>query len=177
MSCASSGISGIIIPDLPIEESRELGSICKKHGIDLIFLAGPSTTVLRMEKILAKGTGFIYIVSRPGVTGVQAAGNNNELKDVIKRVKTTLPKVVGFGISSREQASEIISAGADGVVVGSAFVNIIAGGRDVPERLEMLARELKEGIVESSLNSEYLNVDVLKVESIDNDESSTKVLS
>ncbi len=143
--CAASGISGIIVPDLPAEESGELAGFCKKYDIDLIFLVAPTTTESRMERILAQGTGFIYLVARLGVTGARAdiAVSTREL---IGRVKTTTPKAVGFGISNGRQAAEIIRAGADGVIVGSAFVDIIARGGNAPERLEALARELKDGM-------------------------------
>jgi len=143
--CAASGISGIIVPDLPAEESGELASICKKHAIDLIFLVAPTTTEERMKHILAKGTGFIYLVARLGVTGARKDVASST-KELINRVKTATPKAVGFGISSGKQAAEIISAGADGVIVGSSFVDIIARGDSVGQRLEALARELKEGI-------------------------------
>jgi len=142
--CAASGISGIIVPDLPPEESDELLKACKENDIDLIYLVAPTTTQERMDRILAEGTGFIYLVARLGVTGVRSdvAGSTGEL---IKRVKTATPKAVGFGISNGQQAARIIRAGADGVIVGSAFVDIIAKGEDVTARLEALARELKEG--------------------------------
>lgn len=142
--CVSSGISGIIVPDLPAEESGELAALCKKNDVDLIFLVAPTTTESRMERILIQGTGFIYLVARLGVTGARTdvAGATKEL---IKRVKTTTPKAVGFGISNGKQAAEIIRAGADGVIVGSAFVDIIASGSNAEERLEALARELKGG--------------------------------
>jgi len=141
--CAASGISGIIVPDLPPEESGELAGFCKKNDVDLIFLVAPTTTDERLKRILADAKGFIYLVARLGVTGARTdvAASTREL---IQRVKTTTPKAVGFGISSGKQAAEIIQAGADGVIVGSAFVDIIASGKDVPERLEALARELKE---------------------------------
>lgn len=143
--CVASAISGIIVPDLPAEESGELGAFCKKYGIDLIFLVAPTTTEERMKRILTQGTGFIYLVARLGVTGARAdvAGTT---KGLIERVKTTTPRAVGFGISNGRQAAEIIGAGADGVIVGSAFVDIIAGGNNVEQRLEALARELKEGM-------------------------------
>jgi len=142
--CASSGISGIIVPDLPPEESGELGGFCKKNEVDLIFLVAPTTTDERLKRILAEGKGFIYLVARLGVTGARSDVALSTRK-LIERVKTTTPKAVGFGISNGKQAAEIIHAGADGVIVGSAFVDIIASGKDVPERLEALARELKEG--------------------------------
>ncbi|KCZ71186.1 tryptophan synthase, alpha chain [Candidatus Methanoperedens nitroreducens] len=143
--CASSGISGIIVPDLPAEESEELALLCSEYDIDLIFLVAPTTTGARMDRILSRGTGFIYLVARLGVTGARSdiASSTQEL---IKRVKTATPKAVGFGISNGKQAAEIIHAGADGVIVGSAFVDIIASGKDTEQRLEALARELKDGI-------------------------------
>ncbi len=143
--CASSGISGIIVPDLPPEESEELLKVCKENDIDLIYLVAPTTTAARMERILREGTGFIYLVARLGVTGVRSDVADST-RELIERVKTTTPKAVGFGISNGEQAAKIISAGADGVIVGSAFVDIIAGKKDVPARLEALARELKQGV-------------------------------
>lgn len=142
--CNTSGISGIIVPDLPPEESGDLADICKEYDVDLIFLVAPTTTGSRMERILAQGTGFIYLVARLGVTGARADVAVST-KELINRVKTATPKAVGFGISNGRQAAEIIRAGADGVIVGSAFVDIIAKGEDVPGRLEALARELKDG--------------------------------
>lgn len=142
--CVLSGISGIIVPDLPIEEAEELTFACKKNNIDLIFLVGPTTTKYRMEKILAMGSGFIYLITRPGVTGKRTVISNSTAQ-FIQKVGTNVPKVVGFGISDREQVVEIMRAGAKGVVVGSAFVDIIAGKGDVSKRLETLAYDLKEG--------------------------------
>ncbi|MCE8422581.1 MAG: tryptophan synthase subunit alpha [Candidatus Methanoperedens sp.] len=143
--CAASGMSGIIVPDLPPEESDELQQACKKNDIDLIYLVAPTTTGSRMNRILVEGKGFIYLVARLGVTGARSdvAVSTREL---IQRVKTDTPKAVGFGISNGKQAARMIEDGADGVIVGSAFVDIIASGKDVMERLEALARELKEGV-------------------------------
>jgi tryptophan synthase alpha chain len=142
--CARSGISGIIVPDLPAEESDDLYTACRKYGVDLIFLVTPVTNEARMEKILGKTSGFVYIVSRLGVTGARADVAQST-KEILSRVHTDVPKAVGFGISDREQACEVIAAGADAVIVGSAFVNIIASEENVNERVEALARELKQG--------------------------------
>ena len=142
--CVLSGISGIIVPDLPIDEAEDFSFTCKKNNINLIFLLGPTTTEYRMEKILAMGSGFIYLMARPGVTGKRTIISNSTVK-LIQKVRTDLPKVVGFGISDKKQAVEIIGAGANGVVVGSAFVDIIASKVEVSKRLEMLAKDLKEG--------------------------------
>ncbi|MDW7731729.1 MAG: tryptophan synthase subunit alpha [Methanolobus sp.] len=141
--CAKSGITGIIVPDLPAEESDELHEACKKNGVDLIFLITPVTTESRMKNTLEKTSGFVYIVSRLGVTGerVDVAGST---KNILGRIHTDVPKAVGFGISSKEQAAEVIKAGADAVIVGSAFVNIIASGDNVNERIEELASGLKQ---------------------------------
>jgi tryptophan synthase alpha chain len=161
--CALSGISGLIVPDLPIEEAEELAFISKRNDIDLIFLVGPTTTDYRMEKILSMGSGFIYLVTRSGVTGLQTVISDTT-GEFIQKVKTNLPKVVGFGISNKKQVVEIIRAGAKGVVVGSAFVDIIACRVNVPQRLEMLAGELKKGCknigeinVVASRNVEFLS--------------------
>lgn len=141
--CAKSGITGIIVPDLPAEESDELHEACKKNGVDLIFLITPVTTESRIKNTLEKTSGFVYIVSRLGVTGerVDVAGST---KNILGRIHTDVPKAVGFGISNKEQAAEVIKAGADAVIVGSAFVNIIASGDNVSERIEELASGLKE---------------------------------
>ncbi len=118
---------------------------CKKYGVDLIFLVAPTTTDNRMDRILNAGSGFIYIVARLGVTGVRVdiAESTNQL---LARVKTDLPRAVGFGVSKGAQAAELVRSGADGVIVGSAFVDIIGSGDDIYARVEKLARELKEGI-------------------------------
>jgi tryptophan synthase alpha chain len=161
--CLLSGISGVIVPDLPIEEAEELTFICKRNDIDLIFLMGPTTTDYRMDKILAMGSGFIYLVTRSGVTG-QKTVISDATGELIQRVNTNLPIVVGFGISNKDQVVEIIGSGAEGVVVGSAFVDIIACRVNVPQRLETLARELKNGCkniaeinVVESRNVEFLS--------------------
>jgi tryptophan synthase alpha chain len=143
--CVASGISGIIVPDLPAEESLELAGFCRQNDIDLIFLVAPTTTETRMKLILAQGTGFIYLVARLGVTGART-DISASTRELIKRVKTNMPKAVGFGISNGKQAAEIIRAGADGVIVGSAFVDIIARDDNAEERLEALAKELKDGM-------------------------------
>ncbi|WP_292470546.1 tryptophan synthase subunit alpha [Methanolobus sp.] len=145
--CASSGITGIIVPDLPAEESDELHDACKRNGVDLIFLITPVTTESRMKNTLARTSGFVYIVSRLGVTG-ERVDVADSTKKILERIHTDVPKAVGFGISNKEQAAEVIKAGADAVIVGSAFVSIIASGKDVNEKIEKLASELKESCKE-----------------------------
>lgn len=145
LDCRESGITGIIVPDLPPEESDELADYCHEHDVDLIFLVAPTTRGDRLEDILHRGTGFIYMVSRLGVTGARA-DIASSTKELLGRVKTDTPRAVGFGISSGEQAAEIFHSGAEGVIVGSAFVDIIASGQDVVQRLTSLAREIKSSL-------------------------------
>jgi len=147
--CVRSGISGIIVPDLPVEEAGELEESCASNGVDLIFLIAPTTPEERINKILGHGSGFVYIVSRLGVTGARPDVSQTTT-ELLSRVKSALPKAVGFGISNSNQAAEIVAGGADGVIVGSAFVDIIASGKDVNTRLEALARDLKKGIASVS---------------------------
>ncbi|HWR25715.1 MAG TPA: tryptophan synthase subunit alpha [Methanosarcina sp.] len=146
---AEAGISGLIIPDIPVEETTELKQSCERYGLDLIFLIAPTTTPDRIRKILEKGSGFVYLVSRLGVTGTREEVSSST-KELLSRVETELPKAVGFGISTGKQAEEVREAGADAVIVGSAFVKIIEEGKAVNEKLEALARELKSGMLRAS---------------------------
>lgn len=122
--CAELGIDGIISPDLPYEEKGEIADIALKNGVDVISLIAP-TSKERIQKIAADATGFIYVVSSLGVTGMRSeikTDLNSILSDI--RDVTDLPLAVGFGINTPEQASQIGKI-ADGVIVGSAIVKII----------------------------------------------------
>ncbi|NMG82670.1 MAG: tryptophan synthase subunit alpha [Methanosarcinales archaeon] len=149
--CRNHGIGGIIVPDLPPEEADELQEACKKYNLDLIHFIAPTTTPERIERIIQSSSGFIYLVARLGVTGAREA-LEDRTKSLIQRVHTDIPKAVGFGISNPQQAKEIINAGADGVIVGSAIVDIIARNTDdinkAIKEIETLTRKLKEGITE-----------------------------
>ncbi|RLG24200.1 tryptophan synthase subunit alpha [Methanosarcinales archaeon] len=147
--CKESGISGIIVPDLPPEEATELHETCKKHGLHSIHFIAPTTTKERIKRITKDASGFIYLVARLGVTG--ARGDLQEsTRSLIQRVETTTPKAVGFGISTPKQAREVIRSGADGAIVGSAIIDIIAKNKDninkTCEEIEALTRRLKEEI-------------------------------
>lgn len=119
------GVDGILTLDLPPEESGEMTAACRAHGVETVFIVAPTTPDARIATIAAATTGFIYYVSREGVTGVrdQVAGNIPEAVARI-RARAKVPMVVGFGIGTREQVAQIAAA-ADGVVVGSALVNCI----------------------------------------------------
>ncbi|HEV2318152.1 MAG TPA: tryptophan synthase subunit alpha [Verrucomicrobiae bacterium] len=123
---ARAGVDGLLVLDLPPEESENYEVLMKKNGLCNIYLVAPTTPGDRMEFIVTRGSGFIYYVSREGVTGMQKQIAANLASQVAKiRAHTSLPIVVGFGVSSPEQA-RLVAQNADGVVVGSAVVNQIA---------------------------------------------------
>jgi len=146
---AAAGVDALLVLDLPPEESAELGAACARHGLKSVYIVAPTTPDERIEKIAAAATGFIYYVSREGVTGVRdqlaadipaaiarirahAARNADDARNAgatrsagdAHDADDTLPVVVGFGISTREHVAAV-AAHADGVVVGSALVNCI----------------------------------------------------
>lgn len=120
-----SGVDGILVVDLPPEESQELRQYTDRADIDFISLIAPTTSSERIGKISQKATGFLYYVSITGVTGTQKPVVSDIKKEMNRiRKQTTMPVVVGFGISTPEQAAEI-ALHAEGVVIGSAFVRLI----------------------------------------------------
>lgn len=131
----SAGVDGILTLDLPPEEAKEVTTACTAHGVETVFIIAPTTPDERIARIAATTTGFIYYVSREGVTGVrdQVAGNIQEAVARI-RARTKLPMVVGFGIGTRAQVAEV-AVHADGVVVGSALVNCIRDHLGDPTRI------------------------------------------
>lgn len=145
------GVDGILTLDLPPEEAHEVTTACRAHGIGTVFIVAPTSPDERIAKIAAAATGFLYYVSREGVTGVrdQVASNIPQAVARIRR-HTDLPTVVGFGIGTRAQVAEV-AAHADGVVVGSALVNCIRDnlgdrGKIVPA-VAAKAADLAAGVV------------------------------
>lgn len=141
-----SGISGVIIPDLPFEEKNELQSVAQKYDIDVISLIAP-TSEQRIQMIAKEAQGFVYEVSSLGVTGVRSE-IKTDLESITKAVKsaTDIPVAIGFGISTPEQAKKY-SAVADGVIVGSAIVKIIAQhGKNAPEEVYKYVKSMKDAI-------------------------------
>ena len=124
-ACASSGVSGLIIPDLPPEEGSELEAITQRHSLDLIYLLAPTSTEERINLIAGRSRGFIYMVSVTGVTGAREK-LPADLEAFVARVKkvTTQPLCVGFGISTPEQARQVARI-ADGVIVGSRIIQLM----------------------------------------------------
>lgn len=121
----NAGVEGVIVPDLTVEESGDWLQSAEAAGIDTVFLTAPTSSDARLTKIVARSKGFVYAVSLTGVTGARRA-LPDYLKSFVDRVKlrTELPIAVGFGISQPDQAREV-AALADGVIVGSAIVDLI----------------------------------------------------
>jgi len=119
-------VDGLLVLDLPPEESDNYEALMREAGLCHIYLVAPTTPEERMELIVKRGAGFIYYISREGVTGMQSKVASNLAEQVAKiRAHTALPIAVGFGISNPEQA-ELVAREADGAVVGSAVVNQIS---------------------------------------------------
>lgn len=142
--CSKVGVDGLILPDLPFEEAKAISLSAKKNGIDLIFLIAPNTSDARAKKLARLSRGFIYLISLTGVTGVRASLSSS-IGESVKRVRrfTDKPIAVGFGISTAEQARHAAKY-ADGIIVGSAIVNII-GTR--PRSLSKFVSSLKKTIL------------------------------
>jgi tryptophan synthase alpha chain len=123
--CARSGISGLIIPDLPPEEGEELEEISPKNGLDLIYLLAPTSTDERIEIVTRRSQGFIYLVSITGVTGSRDK-LPRELEGFVAKVRqrSRLPLCVGFGISNPDEAKRVARV-ADGVIVGSRLIQLL----------------------------------------------------
>lgn len=138
----SAGVDGVIIPDLIPDEAHDFITIAQKHKLDTIFLLAPTSTLERIKRIVKASTGFIYYVSITGITGAKLS-IGGPMKDTLELIKnnTKKPVAVGFGISTPEEAAEI-SKIADGVIVGSAIVKLIAEGKDIKD----FAKSIKEAI-------------------------------
>ena len=148
--CQQAEISGLIVPDLPIEEAKPLLNFCPNYGVDLIFLVAATTTEKRLKNILRFSQGFLYVVSLLGVTGVREKLSES-IKPLITKIKKfslQIPLAVGFGISKPEHIREVILAGADGVIVGSAFIKLIEKNlnnkKKMVSELENFTRKLKK---------------------------------
>jgi tryptophan synthase alpha chain len=138
----SAGISGLIVPDLPVEEAPELLSIADRHGLALVPLVAPTTPEERLERIGAGARGFVYVVSLTGTTGERASVDAG-LDGVLARAAahTKVPVAVGFGIGTPEQARQAVDAGAQGVIVGSRLVRAAAEAEDPVATVSELVRD------------------------------------
>jgi len=151
-SIASNSGSGVITPDLPVDEAKPWSDASQLSGINSIFVVAPSTTDQRLAKVTAQCSGFVYAASLMGVTGARS-GISSDAKELVDRIRkvTTIPVAVGLGVSTREHAKEVAGY-ADGVIVGSAFINALtnadsldSGIKAVRFLVEQLALGVREG--------------------------------
>lgn len=135
---AQAGIDSVLVADLPVEEADPYIKAARKNKVNTIFIVSPLTSDERLKKITKKVRGFVYVVSRLGVTGARQDLQKGTL-DLLKRTrpKTRLPLCIGFGISKPEHVKSVLDAGADGAIVGSAIVKIIEN--NLNNRLGMLS--------------------------------------
>ena len=133
--CRECGVLGVVVPDLPVEEAGGLQATARERGVDVILLAAPTSTDARLARIAAAASGFIYCVSTTGVTGARAELRRDLPRFVARlREHTDLPLAVGFGVSTPEQADEVAGY-ADGVIIGSALVDIVSRTKQFDQAL------------------------------------------
>jgi tryptophan synthase alpha chain len=144
--CRRTGMDGLILPDVPFEEKEEFDTVCRKYGIDLISMIAP-TSEQRIVKIARNASGFLYIVSSLGVTGMRSR-ISTDIGAIVKLAKenSSCPCAVGFGISTSEQAAEMASL-SDGAIVGSAIVKLAEKyGRGAAPVIGSFVKEMSEAV-------------------------------
>lgn len=144
--CREVGIDGLVLPDIPYEEKGEFIDLCDKYDVDLVSLIAP-TSADRISMIAKEAKGYIYLVSRLGVTGTRTE-ITTDLASIVKVIRdnTDVPCVIGFGISTPEQAAKMASV-SDGAIVGSAIIKLIKEhGKDAPKVVGEYVRKMKEAV-------------------------------
>jgi tryptophan synthase alpha chain len=148
---AAAGAAGLVVPDLPLEEGEKLSAIATSHGLDLVLLVAPTTPAERMARIHQASRGFTYLVSVTGVTGVRTS-LESRVEPLVHQLKSLgdTPVAVGFGIAGPEQARQVRQWGADGAIVGSALVKVMAAaaseGQPVGEAAGRFCATLRSGL-------------------------------
>ncbi|VVB05679.1 unnamed protein product [Arabis nemorensis] len=145
------GVQGLVVPDVPLEETEFLRKEALNNSIELVLLTTPTTPTERMKRIVEVSEGFIYLVSSIGVTGARASVSG-KVQSLLKDIKeaTDKPVAVGFGISKPEHVKQIAGWGADGVIVGSAMVKLLGDAKSPTEglkELESLTKSLKSALL------------------------------
>ena len=154
--CAQAGIDSVLLPDVPIRESALFSRAAEEAGIDAVYIAPPSAATETLDAVAAASRGYVYAVSRVGVTGTEWASSTVGLAESVERLRAdaAAPVMLGFGISRPEQVAEAIAAGADGAISGSATVQIVEshapaiaaaglGGAAREEVIEAMSAELR----------------------------------
>lgn len=144
------GVHGLVVPDVPLEETKALREEALKNKIELVLLTTPTTPTERMKAIVEVAEGFVYLVSSVGVTGARAS-ISTKVESLLQDIKqaTTKPVAVGFGISKPEHVQLVAGWGADGVIVGSAMVKILGAAKsseEVLKDLEIFTKSLKAAL-------------------------------
>ncbi|GBG65207.1 hypothetical protein CBR_g49999 [Chara braunii] len=145
----SIGVTGLVIPDLPLEETLPIAKLTSLYGLELVLLVTPTTPLERMRAIAAASQGFVYLVSVTGVTGARTsvASGVEKMLQQLKQV-TDKPVAVGFGISTPEHAEQVVGWGAEGVIVGSAIVRVLQSAATLEDAISetcALASSIKAG--------------------------------
>ncbi|KAL0437414.1 UNVERIFIED_CONTAM: Tryptophan synthase alpha chain, chloroplastic [Sesamum radiatum] len=145
------GIHGLVVPDVPLEETEILRKEASDNNIELVLLTTPTTPTARMKTIVEASEGFVYLVSSVGVTGARASVSD-KVQSLLKEIKeaTSKPVAVGFGISKPEHVKQVAGWGADAVIVGSAIVKLLGEAKSPDEglkELEMFTKSLKSALL------------------------------
>ncbi|RVW54704.1 Tryptophan synthase alpha chain [Vitis vinifera] len=145
------GVHGLVVPDVPLEETEILRMESIKNNIELVLLTTPTTPIDRMKAIVAASEGFVYLVSSVGVTGARASVSSR-VQTLLQEIKqaTSKPVAVGFGISKPEHVKQVVAWGADGVIVGSAMVKVLGEAKSPEEglkELETFTKSLKSALL------------------------------
>ncbi|KAK1295971.1 hypothetical protein QJS10_CPB15g01918 [Acorus calamus] len=144
------GVHGLVVPDVPLEETDMLRKEAAKNSIELVLLTTPTTPTHRMRSIVEASEGFVYLVSSVGVTGARSSVSSR-VQSLLQDIKeaTTKPVAVGFGISTPDHVKQVASWGADGVIVGSAMVKLLGNAKSPEEGLkdlEIFTKSLKAAL-------------------------------
>ena len=145
---AEAGVEGVIVPDLPVDEADPLRAACDRHGLDLVFIVAPTTTDDRLAAMLERVSGYLYVQARLGTTGAREEMSDRTAESLARLQEhdhdLDVPTAVGFGVSTGEHAQRVTAAGADGVIVGSALVDVVAEGAAEGRSTEAVAADLRE---------------------------------
>lgn len=155
-ACARAGIDSVLLPDVPVREGAEFSAAAEAAGIDAVYIAPPSASSETLDAVARVSRGYVYAVSRAGVTGTETASSTVGLAESVARLRqdAAAPVMLGFGISTPEQVAEAVAAGADGAISGSAVVKVVeahtpallASAEGSPEREAALA-SLREELI------------------------------
>jgi tryptophan synthase alpha chain len=147
-------VSGLIVPDLPLEEAQDTLQVCDERGVALVPLVAPTTPDERLARIGARARGFLYTVSVTGTTGERSGAVSGTLADVVARAAahTDVPIAVGFGIGTPEQALSAAAAGADGVIVGTRLVRAAGEAEDPVAAVTELMRGFSTALLTRPLS-------------------------